>query len=92
MVTDTQVFGNNFTTAAAHLGCVPGINQYHTSTSAYRLVRGELYELSPGYICNAPADDLIELGRKTQGLQPWDISPSSALAALDRRLTGTSVL
>jgi hypothetical protein len=24
----------------------------------------------------------IELGRKTQGLQPWDISPSPALAAL----------
>ncbi len=69
MVTDTQVFGNNFTTAAAHLGCVPGINQYHTSTSAYRLVRGELYELSPGYIRDAPVDDLIPLRLHPSNIQ-----------------------
>ncbi len=35
---------------------------------------------------------VIKSGRKTQGLQPWDISPSLALAALDRALTRIYVL
>lgn len=45
MLTDAQVFGNNFTAAAAHLRSVLEVNQCHTSTSAYRLVHGELHKL-----------------------------------------------
>lgn len=61
MFTDAQVFGNNFTATAAHLRCVLGINQYHTSPGFYRLVRGELYELMPGHIRYAPVDDFVSL-------------------------------
>lgn len=45
MRTDVQVFGNNFTAAAAHLRCVLGINPYHTSTSTYRLVRSRIAQI-----------------------------------------------
>ena len=69
MCTDVQVFGNKFTATAAHLGCVLGINQYHTATSAYRLVRGELHKLMPGHIRYAPVDDCIPLGLHPRNIQ-----------------------
>lgn len=59
MVADAQVFRYHRTTTRVHLGGVLGINACHTPTSLYRFVRGELHELIPGHIRNAPVDDLV---------------------------------
>ncbi len=69
MLTDAQVFGNHFTATAAHLRCVLGINQHHTSTSAFRLVRGELHKLIPGHIRDATVDDRISLRLHPRNIQ-----------------------
>lgn len=57
-----------------------------------RHTRGSGYEDDCRKCNKANLLGFIKIGRKTQGLQPWDISPSLALAALASHLTGTSVL
>jgi hypothetical protein len=69
MFTDTQVFWNNFTATGAHLRCVLGINERNTPTSLCRFVRGELHELTPGYIRNTPVNDLVPIGLHTLDIQ-----------------------
>ncbi len=69
MLSDAQLFGNNFTATRTQLRRVLGVNQYHTPPGFCRLVRGELHELTPGHICNALVDDLIPVGLHTTDIQ-----------------------
>ncbi len=69
MLTGVEVFGNNLAATAAHLGSVLGINAYHITTSAFRLVRGELHELMPGHIRDTPVDDGISLQLHPRNIQ-----------------------
>jgi hypothetical protein len=47
-----QCFRHEFTTSAACLAGVAGVNQHHLSTGAFSLIDRELLELAPGRIQN----------------------------------------
>jgi hypothetical protein len=66
MDTYSQVFGNNRSTTGAHLRCAPGVNQCDTPTSIRSFVGGELHELTPGHIGNAPVDGLVARPKGTR--------------------------
>lgn len=61
MDTNLNVFGNNRTTTGAFLRCASWVNVHHSPTSFFRFVGGELHELTPSYIRNAPADCLVSV-------------------------------
>ncbi len=69
MLTGVEVFGNHLAATAAHLGGVFGINAYHITTSAFRLVRSELHELIPSHIRDAPVDGGISLRLHPRNVQ-----------------------
>ena len=59
MDTYRQVFGNNRTRTL--LRCASGVDEHHRPTSIRSFVGGELDELTPSHISNAPADCLVSV-------------------------------
>ena len=64
MDTYRQVFGNNRATTGACLRSASWVNQRHPSTSVFSFVGGELHELTPSHVRNAPADRLRPMGTR----------------------------
>ena len=59
-----QCFFNNLSASRAYFARVARINKYHGSTSFFRFVGRELYELVPRYVANA----FVKFASKTLGM------------------------
>lgn len=69
MFSDLQLLRNHLATSGAQLGGIPGVNSNDLTTSFYRFVRGELYELTPGHICDTPVDRVVPMGLQALDVQ-----------------------
>jgi len=61
MSSDMQTFRNDLTTAGAILRRASWVNERYTTTSVFCFVRGELRELPPSYVSNAPANGFVAI-------------------------------
>ncbi len=61
MSSDRQIFRNDLTTVRAVLRRASRVNKRYATTGPFCLVRGELRELTPGYVSNALADGLAAI-------------------------------
>ena len=90
----TQVFGDDRTTTGTLLRRAPGIDAQHSTTGACSLVRGELHELTPGHVRDAPIDDTVPVGLHGRDVQVFkDEQPEAVdqLAACLVREVGAPV-
>ena len=67
--TDTQVFGNDFTTTGTFLRRAARVDQYHRATSVFSFVRAILYELSPRHVRDVTIDNGFSIRQHVLNVQ-----------------------